>query len=97
MKKTTDKNSILKAFKTIPYVGDATADDFYRMGYRTISDFKNENPERMYTDLMKLEGAHVDRCMLYVMRMVVYYASTKHPKPDLLKWWNWKDKHVTLK
>jgi len=34
----------------------------------------------------------VDRCMLYVLRCAVYYASTLDPDPRLLQWWNWKDR-----
>lgn len=45
----------------------------------------------MYLRLCAQEGAHVDRCVLYVFRCAVYYASTDRPDPDLLKWWNWKD------
>jgi hypothetical protein len=32
-----------------------------------------------------------DRCLLYVFRCAVYYASTAAPEPELLKWWSWKD------
>ncbi|MBC8473125.1 MAG: pathogenicity locus, partial [Planctomycetes bacterium] len=31
-------------------------------------------------------------CMLYVLRCAVYYASNTEHDPDLLKWWNWKDR-----
>jgi hypothetical protein len=37
-------------------------------------------------------GARQDPCLLYTFRCAVYYAKTKNPKPDLLKWWNWKDR-----
>lgn len=33
----------------------------------------------------------MDRCMLYVFRCAVYYASSEQHDPELLKWWNWKD------
>ena len=29
---------------------------------------------------------------LYVLRCALYYASTDDPDPELLQWWNWKDK-----
>jgi len=28
----------------------------------------------------------------YVCRSSVYFAETKNPDPEKLKWWNWKDK-----
>ena len=39
------------------------------------------------------QGVKVDRCVLYVYRCAVYYANTSpdERKPELLKWWNWKD------
>jgi hypothetical protein len=30
--------------------------------------------------------------MLYVMRCAIYFASESKPDPELLKWWNWKDR-----
>jgi hypothetical protein len=36
-------------------------------------------------------GQHVDRCVLYVFRCAVYFASESKHDPELLKWWNWKD------
>ncbi|MBL7185950.1 MAG: hypothetical protein ISS70_06470 [Phycisphaerae bacterium] len=30
--------------------------------------------------------------MLYVLRCAVYYASNAERDPELLKWWNFKDK-----
>jgi hypothetical protein len=34
----------------------------------------------------------VDRCLLYVFRCAVYFASHKKHDPKLLLWWNWKDR-----
>jgi hypothetical protein len=31
------------------------------------------------------------------MRCAVYFAKTKNPDPEKLKWWNWKDKWLLLK
>lgn len=45
----------------------------------------------MYERLSELQGAQ-DRCVLYVFRCAVYYASTPQPEPELLRWWNWKDR-----
>jgi hypothetical protein len=42
--------------------------------------------------LCELRGKHIDRCVLYVFRCAVYFAAVKEPVPELLKWWNWKDK-----
>jgi len=33
----------------------------------------------------------VDRCVLYVYRLAVYFAENETHEPEKLKWWNWKD------
>ena len=86
------KAATLKEFQTIPGVGRSIAEDFWNLGLRKVADLKRRNPQRLYEALCDFEGVHVDRCMLYVMRCAVYFASTKKPKPALLKWWNWKDR-----
>jgi hypothetical protein len=86
------KAATLKEFQTIPGVGKSVAGDFWNLGLRKVADLKRRNPQRLYDALCKSQGVEGDRCMLYVMRCAVYFASTKQPKPDLLKWWNWKDR-----
>ena len=83
--------TILKEFQQIPGVGKSIAQDLYDLGYRQISDLCGEDPEKMYVDFCNLVGTKVDRCMLYVFRCAVYYATEKKHESELLKWWNWKD------
>lgn len=85
------KQAVLKQFQTLPGVGKSIAEDLWNMGFRSTDELKNKNPESLYEQLNKLYGQKIDRCMLYVFRCVVYYTSTKKHKPELLKWWNWKD------
>jgi len=56
-----------------------------------VAQLKKKNPETLYRRLERQAGEHMDRCVLYVFRCAVYYAETKRPNPELLKWWNWKD------
>ena len=86
------KAAALKEFQTIPGVGKSIAADFWNLGLRKVADLKRRKPERLYDELCRREGVKVDRCMLYVMRCAVYFASTRKPAPELLKWWNWKDR-----
>ena len=85
------KKSVLKNLQEIPGVGKSIAQDLYDLGFHKVSDLKKKNPEKMYFDLCRKRGQHIDRCMLYVFRCAVYYASTKKPKANKLLWWNWKD------
>ncbi|RJQ28576.1 pathogenicity locus [Candidatus Parcubacteria bacterium] len=85
------KELALRELKTIPGVGKEIAVDLWNLGIRSVKDLRGKNPERLYRKLCAYEGKHIDRCMLYIMRCAVYYASNKKHNPRLLKWWNWKD------
>jgi len=80
-----------KEFLTIPGVGKNLSKDLVDLGYQTINELKGENPETMYQNLITLRREHIDRCVLYVFRCAVYFASNSVYEPELLKWWNWKD------
>jgi len=85
------KLEALKEFRKIPGVRKAIAEDFWNMGLRSIDDLKGKDPEQLYQTLCVFQECQVDRCMLYVFRCAVYFATESNPKPELLKWWNWKD------
>src|SRR5205807_1620610 len=85
------KQATLKEFRQIPGVGKSIAEDLWNLGLRSVSQLKGQDPEELYLRQCAFQGAHVDRCMLYVFRCAVYYASTDTHDPELLKWWNWKD------
>ena len=76
----------------IPGVGKAIAEDLNNLGIHQVQELRNQDPEILYRQLCDYEGKPVDRCMLYVLRCAVYYASTKNPEPGLLKWRSWKHK-----
>ena len=82
-----------KEFQIIPGVGEKMAQDFLDLGFSKVSDLKNKSPEALYAKLCEIRGKHIDRCVLYVFRSSVYFASHKKHNPELLKWWNWKDKN----
>jgi hypothetical protein len=81
----------LAALMEIPGVGEKTAKDLWEMGIRAPADLRGRNPLQLYETLCSLKGSKIDRCMLYVFRCAVYYASNERHDPELLKWWNWKD------
>ncbi len=80
-----------KKFQIISGVGKNLSRDLVDLGYRKVSDLNDEDPETMYQNLIILRGQHIDRCVLYVFRCAVYYASHPVHEAELLKWWNWKD------
>jgi len=81
----------LKELQTIPGVGPNIAEHFWKIGIRSVKDLKDRDPEKLYVALCRREKAVVDRCLLYVCRCAVYYASNKKHAPRKLLWWNWKD------
>ena len=85
------KAATSKKLETIPGVGKSIAKDMQDIGIRSINDLKGKNPEKLYKKLCDYKAAPVDRCMLYVFRCAVYFASNIEHDPRLLKWWNWKD------
>jgi Pathogenicity locus len=78
--------------QTIPGVGPSIAQDLRDLGIRRVTDLRRRDPERLYLRLIALRGAHQDRCLLYVFRCAVYYASSERPRRELLDWWRWKDR-----
>jgi hypothetical protein len=75
----------------IPGVGKSIAEDLRAIGIKKISDLRDGNPEVLYDALCGRMGKSVDRCVLYVFRCAVYFASNTKHDPEKLKWWNWKD------
>jgi hypothetical protein len=76
----------------IPGVGKVIAEDLRQLGITSVRQLQGRAPEKLYRQLCRFRASPVDRCVLYVFRCAVYYASTSDPDPELLHWWNWKDK-----
>ncbi len=75
----------------IPGVGPRVAAYFTSAGIARVADLREADPDEIYQRMCMAHGRTLDRCLLYVVRCAVYYASTPRPKPELLEWWNWKD------
>lgn len=75
----------------IPGIGKNMENHLLKLGYTSIASLKGQDPESMYQADCRLNGGHVDRCVLYVYRLAVYFAENEIHDPEKLKWWNWKD------
>lgn len=80
--------------RRIPGIGPSLAEDLRRLGFHRVSDLRQADPEAMYQRLCRLTGERQDPCVLYAFRCAVYFASRSRYQPELLKWWNWKDRTV---
>ncbi len=81
----------LRDLQVIPGVGPSIAQDLYELGYREVTQLRGQDPAVMYAELCRRRGRQIDRCVLYVFRCAVYFASHHVHDAELLKWWNWKD------
>ena len=82
---------VIANLQRIPGVGPSIAGDLHRLGIRDVAELRGQNPESLYAELCRQVGRPVDRCVLYVFRCAVYFASEAEHDPEMLKWWNWKD------
>lgn len=77
--------------KIIPGVGKDMEQHFFDAEIRTVDDLKGKNAEELYEKACAAKGCMIDRCVLYVFRLAVYFAENENHKAEKLKWWNWKD------
>jgi hypothetical protein len=77
--------------EVIPGVGPSIAADLNNIGITRVAELKRADPEQLYARVNAWKGQRQDRCLLYVFRCAVYYASRPVHEPEKLKWWNWKD------
>jgi hypothetical protein len=91
---TLTKAESIRDLMSIPGVGKSIAYDLLHIGIKQVSDLKNKDPQELYDASNKYAGAVQDRCLLYVFRCAVYFASTpaQRQTKEKLKWWYWKDK-----
>ena len=80
--------------RQIPGVGPSISADLKALGIHRVEDLEGQDPQALYERLCVHQGGPVDRCVLYVFRCAVYYATTSphDHEPELLKWWSWKDR-----
>lgn len=90
VKRRTAPKNVITALSRIPGVGPSLAADLYLLGIESVGELRGRNAELLYEDLSNRVGQRIDRCVLYVFRCAVYFASETHHDPKLLKWWNWK-------
>ena len=87
------KQDTSNKLEQIPGIGKSIAQDMRSINIESVDDLKGKNAEQLYQKLCDFKASRVDRCVLYVFRCAVYYAENTQHNPELLKWWNWKDKN----
>lgn len=87
----SERDKVLRDLRVIPGVGEKLSIVLWNLGFRSVEELRGQDPEKMYARFCNQQGTLVDRCVLYVFRCAVYYASAPSHDPERLKWWNWKD------
>ena len=85
------EKEILKSLQVLPGVGSSIAQDLYDIGLRSPDELAGRDAGELYDRLCILRNQRIDRCVLYVFRCAIYFASNESHEPDKLKWWKWKD------
>lgn len=85
----------LKDLQRIPGVGKSLSRDLLDLGVTAVNQLAFADAEALYERLCVLRGQRIDRCVLYVFRCAVYFATCEAQgqahEPELLRWWRWKD------
>ncbi len=84
-------NSAIANLQCIPSIGPKVGKMLVEIGISKVTDLKNRSPEKLYKQVCEFREEILDRCVLYHFRCAVYFATNEHHKPELLKWWSWKD------
>ena len=92
--KKAEKQEAIKELRTIPGVGPNIAEHLWEIGIRRVADLRDRDPQALYEASCRKQGVQIDRCLLYVYRCAVYFASRKRHDPERLKWWNWSDEKM---
>ena len=79
------------ALQAIPGVGPDMERHLNGLGIFAPEDLKGADAEALYRRDCALHGQQLDRCVLYVYRLAVYYAEHETHEPEKLNWWYWKD------
>jgi hypothetical protein len=77
--------------KEIPGVGKAVERDLLKLGINKIDNLIGKNPDKLYKKLEKIEGRHIDKCMLYVLRCAIAYAHSENRLTFKMNCWYFKD------
>jgi len=84
-----DREGVVDELKKLPGIGEKIAEEFWNIGIRSISDFKDADPDKFYAHYRANTESPI-RNMLPIFKMVVYYASNEVHDKEVLNWKSWK-------
>lgn len=73
-------------------VGPAMLRDFNRLGISTVAQLARRNPRKLYDQLRRLTGTHIDVCCLDTFQAAVAQARDPLLPAEQCQWWYWSRK-----
>lgn len=73
-------------------VGPAMLRDFNRLGINTVAQLARRNPRKLYDQLCRLTGKHIDVCCLDTFQAAVAQARDPLLPAEQCQWWYWSRK-----
>ena len=77
--------------RLVPGIGAKKEKELMDLGYGSLEELKNADPDELYFLACAKEGWQLDKCVLYAFRCAVAFAKDPAPNPDEYRWWYFCD------
>lgn len=77
--------------RLVPGIGAKKEKELMELGYNSLDELKNADPDELYFRACAHKGWQLDRCVLYAFRCAVAFAKDPAPNPDEYRWWYFCD------
>lgn len=76
----------------VPGIGAKKEKMLEELGYHSLNELKNADPDDLYVRASIKECEQLDKCVLYAFRCAVAYANDPQPDNSKYRWWYFTDK-----
>ena len=83
--------------RMVPGIGAKKEKELIELGYGSLEELKNADPDELYGKACLKEGWQLDKCVLYAFRCAVAFAKDPAPNPDNYRWWYFCDENSKSK
>ena len=83
--------------RMVPGIGAKKEKELIALGYGSLEELKNADPDELYVKACLKEGWQLDKCVLYAFRCAVAFAKDPAPNPDNYRWWYFCDENSKSK
>ena len=83
--------------RMVPGIGAKKEKELIELGYGSLEELKNADPDELYVKACLKEGWQLDKCVLYAFRCAVAFAKDPAPNLDNYRWWYFCDENSKSK